>query len=169
MNSSPHIHHQNLSATGLEKEGFEETLQHLRIGRCEIEDWTRLSTRLQATLPAVEVESFRDALRIYSTRLEAHKFNLKRLGNLGIPVLKIAASHDGPNAEAAAKADTQEAGNLQQYFFVGIGCDVVLTENLWPARGLMNGTTGRVYDISWNAGVEDPPKHASAGHFNPLS
>ena len=151
-----------------EEERFKETLEHLRVGKCTVEDWILLSTRLQATLPAAEVESFKDALRIYSTKSEVYRYNMKRLRDMEIPVLKIAASHDGQNAALAAKADTQEAGNLQQYFFVGIGCQVMLTENVWSDRDLMNGSMGTVYNIVWDAGVEDPrntPPLAILVHF----
>ena len=87
---------------------------------------------------------------------------------MGIPVINIAASHDGQNAAIAAKADAQEAGNLEQYFTVGVGCQVMLTENVWTERDLVNGTMGMVYDIVWETGVEDPrntPPLAILVHF----
>ena len=49
---------------------------------------------------------------------------------MGIPVVNIAASHDGQDAVLAAEADAQEAGNLEQYFTVGVDCHVMLTENV---------------------------------------
>jgi hypothetical protein len=61
------------------------------------------SAQLQAA------ESFKDALQIYSTRLEGHEFDRKHSKDMGIPVFKMVVSHDEQNAEVPAKADTQGA------------------------------------------------------------
>ena len=56
-------------------------------------------------LTAANVESFKDALRIYSIRSEVCDYNRRRLRDIDIPVINIAASYNGQNAALAAKAD----------------------------------------------------------------
>jgi ATP-dependent exoDNAse (exonuclease V) alpha subunit len=51
----------------------------------------------------------------------------------------------------------EEAGNLHKAFPVCLGARVMLTENLWTERGLVNGALRTVRDITWAAG-DDPTK-----------
>jgi len=69
--------------------------------------------------------------------------------DLRTPVLIIKASHDGHNASTA---DTAEAGNLPAELPLCLGARVMLIENLWTERGLVNGAMGTVYNIVWRQG-----------------
>jgi hypothetical protein len=65
-------------------------------------------------------------------------------------VIKILASHQGLKA---AEASTEDAGNLHSELDISIGCRLMLVEDLWTERGLVNGAFGTVQDIVWSSGV----------------
>lgn len=61
---------------------------------------------------------------------------------------------------SADKATSEQAGNLAGQFPVCTGARLMLTQNIWPPTGLLNGAQGTVYDIGWALGADtlhDPP------------
>ncbi|KAH7014075.1 hypothetical protein B0J12DRAFT_551388, partial [Macrophomina phaseolina] len=68
------------------------------------------------------------------------------------PILSVNATHEGPLAE---KASFDQAGNLHKQFPICVGARVMLLENIWTERGLVNCALGTVDNIIWPAGTED--------------
>jgi len=71
----------------------------------------------------------------------------------GKPVLSIAAKHGG--YEEGSRPELlfdEDFKGLQSNFLVCEGARVLLTSNLWPEAGLMNGALGTVRGFIWPAG-----------------
>ncbi|XP_044717966.1 ATP-dependent DNA helicase [Hirsutella rhossiliensis] len=97
---------------------FRRALQELREVKLSIPSWNLLSSRVQSRLTQSEVDSFRAALRVYSTRA------------------RVEAKNQG---KGAGQAPSDNAGNLSNKFPVAKGARVMLTTNLWQPAGLVNG------------------------------
>ena len=142
---------------GDEQARFRQALQELREVKLSIPSWNLLSSRVQAKLTQSEVDSFRDALRVYSTKARVNEYNYEHMVHLNAPAIQVEAKNQG---KGAAQAPSDNAGNLSNKFPVAKGARVMLTINLWQPAGLVNGAQGTVYDIAWNAGADpfkDPP------------
>ena len=70
---------------------------------------------------------------------DKEEFNEERVKALGTPIAGIKSLNSD---KMAAVASTNKAGNLPNKIFLAKGCDVLLTENLWPQAGLCNGSRG---------------------------
>ncbi|EED12765.1 conserved hypothetical protein [Talaromyces stipitatus ATCC 10500] len=144
---------------------FRDALDHLRIDQLTFKDWELLCTRIQAMIPT-EAVNFKDDIRLYSKKAEVREYNHKQLRDIGNPVLRILATHQGLKAD---KASTEEAGNLHSEIHVNIGCRVMLLENIWTQCGLVNGAIGTVMDVIWHSNVTNPretPPFALLIHFD---
>ena len=136
---------------------FRAALDHLRISEMTRVDWETLVTRVCSNLTAQEQTSFDSALRIFAKKEAVAQVNHARLRGTGQPVRAIQATHDGPQAH---NASTSEAGNLEAELRLCLGARVMLLENLWTERGLVNGAMGTVRDIVWTCGsdwLSEPP------------
>lgn len=67
-------------------------------------------------------------------------------------MFKAYASHS--DEDVAAHATIQEAGNLEPFLELSIGCKLMVLENMWTERGIVNGTQCRLYDIVWSEGSQ---------------
>ncbi|KAK8912380.1 ATP-dependent DNA helicase pfh1 [Metarhizium anisopliae] len=80
---------------------FRCALEELRVHQVSQQSWQLLSTRVQNELTPNEVESFKDALRLYFRREEVRVHNHQRLRDCKQPILKIKSTHTGQGAESA--------------------------------------------------------------------
>lgn len=98
-----------------------------------------------------EAAAFDDAIRLYPTNKATREFNHASQRRSGQPVFKVLADHS--DASIAAKATAAEAGQLESYLELSIGCKLMILENIWTERGIVNGTQCRLYDIVWADGL----------------
>ena len=80
---------------GPEQARFREVLENVRIDRITTADWTLLQSRVAAHLPAAEVATFNNALRIYATKAEVNELNYRSLRDLRRPAVVVEADHEG--------------------------------------------------------------------------
>ena len=135
---------------------FRYALNELRHNTVTRTAWQTLSTRTALNLPPTEVDTFKDALHIYGKKVDVRNRNHNALRDLQTPVKEVLASHIGSGAD---KVSYEDAGNLHASLTLCIGAKVMLVENLWTERGLMNGAIGFVRELVWQED-QDPSREA---------
>ena len=83
---------------------FQDLLDRLSVGEVTLEDYNVLKTRFSTNVNRQVVESFSDAIRLFSTKEEVDSFNTYKLHNLKddsgnlVPIARIPAKHNGSGA-----------------------------------------------------------------------
>lgn len=133
---------------------FLKVLDNISNGFSTIEDYKYLSTRFSTNLTTADQESFKHAIRLFTTREEVKAYNLKKMSNMKneetnafVPVVKIPGVH--ANKESVKGSD-DDAEGLQSTLFLSEGSQIMLRSNLWVSKGLVNGTLGIVHHILYD-------------------
>lgn len=61
-----------------------------------------------------------------------------------MPIYTVPALYNYPGY---TKIKARQAGNLEKSLPLCIGCLLIITENLWTKRGIVNSTQYRLYNI----------------------
>ncbi|XP_034254728.1 uncharacterized protein LOC117653267 [Thrips palmi] len=137
---------------------FVDMLDRISLGEPTREDYELLTTRF--IYPVQDDHDFKDALRLFTTKLLVKTYNYSSLRNLKcpltdkhVPIAKITAQH---NCDIAAKGTVDDAEGLHKELFLGPQCKIMLIYNLWTSKGLCNGAIGYVEDILYREDDEPP-------------
>lgn len=114
---------------------FRSALMRLRTYSTTQEDYDLLSTRTWDNLTPIERAEFDKVLHLLPTRAAVHEINCRHLVALGKPVLCCKAKH---NHSDAKKASDDDADGLEKEILLAEGAKVMLTRNLWTAKGIFN-------------------------------
>jgi len=131
---------------------FRQALSELRNDTVTEQSWKLLLSRTRMKIGAAEGQRFTDALRIFTTNRVVDEFNHQQLRDLQVPVVSIEARHTG--SREARNASYEEAENLHRVVLLCRGAKIMLTQNIWVERGLVNGSRGVVHDMVWPVGAD---------------
>ena len=126
---------------------FRAQLKRLATGRFSRNDWESWSHRCYDRLPEEERNLFYESATLLCARKkDSTVFNLDGLRRTEQPLLVMRASHEG--GSRAASFSTNHAGGLPKNLPICKDARVILTANLWPDAGLVNGAQGTVEYIA---------------------
>ena len=134
-------------------ERFQDVLLKVADGKLSIDDANWIIEK--CSHQAMGVEEWRrrgfeeeGVIFIYGTNKQVDNQNhkiLKQLrSNKGNKIAKLNAKHTGPSARGQSSDAFQGLGHE---LYISKDAQVMLTCNIWPQRGLANGSTGLVKDI----------------------
>ena len=126
---------------------FRQLLHRLRTGHPTENDWKILLTRQPVAVS--NIDNFQDCTRLYFSNKDVARFNFIKLGELNEPIAPIKAVH---STQHAKRPNADELSGLQPLMFLARKANVMLTCNLWPAVGLVNGACGKVIDLVYKLG-----------------
>ena len=131
------------------QKSFLEHPPRARDGCLSEDDWRLLLTRAPHLQTEEEMDTFKNAKRLFYSKAEVKRYNGTKLRELRTSVLKMEASH---SSASARKASAELAQGLHRDVFLARGARVMLTRNLWSEVGLVNGIRGDDVDIVWAHG-----------------
>lgn len=143
-----------------ESNDFKALLDRLSKGTSTLSDYNVLKKRFSSEVSSDECKSFRDAIRLFTTKDEVLDFNTEVLEKLvdsttkePVPIARIPARN---NSKVASKATSDTAEGLENVLYIGKGCKVMLKKNLWTKMGLVNGAIGHVVDLLYEENSSYP-------------
>lgn len=140
---------------GPEQQKFREILGRLAEGEVTDEDWKVLSTRTLKNLPIEEQKMFNEkAIKLCAKKAACAKFNIQRIKELKAPTALVKAVNEPRGL--AARAPSNKAGNLPNVTLLAEGSKVILRNNLWKEKGLVNGAQGKIHKIIYAPGRVPP-------------
>jgi ubiquitin C-terminal hydrolase len=146
---------QSMRQDGAVNVTFRQQLKNLSIGRFSRDDWEEWSERTFDRLPAAEKQQFVEtATLLCARRKDSVDFNLLGLKRTGQPLLVIQATHEG--GARARTFPANQLGGLTKNLPVASGARIVLTANLWPDAGLVNGAQGTLQYIVFSESAGPP-------------
>ena len=130
---------------GKGQERFKETLERLRDGKFNKEDWDYFKDNCELQSPKYTEEERNavrsSAIKVCALNRDLKNHNLARIKALGQPLAKIKSDNEG---KGSGSAPAREAGNLLPDIVLAKGCRILLSTNLWQPVGLTNGAVGTV-------------------------
>ena len=140
---------ESMRQQGAENELFRSELRRLANGTITIEDWYRWEKRSFVRLPEEEQIRFHtEGVKLCGRNVDKVAFNEDGIKRCNTPILVVEAENNNSTAKKASDTDAE----LPNYVPVATGAAVVLTDNLWPDMGLINGSKGNVTHIVFEEG-----------------
>ena len=127
------VYHQ--AGEDAEQVKFRDALMRLWTYSTTQEDYDLLSTRIWDKLTPQERTEFNKVLHLLPTCATVEEVNFHHLAALGKPVLQCKIKHHHSEAK---KASDDDADGLENEILLAEGAKVMLTHNLWTAKGNLN-------------------------------
>ena len=141
---------ESMRQQGPENELFRGELRRLANGTFTIDDWRRWEERSFDRLSEEEQVRFHtEGVKLCGRNVDKVTYNEDGIKRCNTPILVIKA--DENNEDARKTSDSE--GELPRQVPVAKGAAVVLTDNLWPDMGLINGSKGTVTHIVFQEGM----------------
>lgn len=112
---------------------FVDALLHLRTYSTDEADYNMFKTRFWDNITPEERVKANNSLHLLPTRAQVEECNQKCLAELARPVVRCKGKHKSP---AAKKASDEDADGLEPEILLAEGARVMVTRNLWTAKGL---------------------------------
>ena len=134
-----------------EERKYMDILLRVRDGTTTLDDHAFFEQRFISNVP--KTPEFEKAIHLFYGNKPANKRNMQMLYELQKPIMKINATHQPASAKAASQSVAQ---NVPPQLILAVGSDIMLTKNIWPEAGLINGTFGKIWEVIYAKGAKPP-------------
>ena len=111
---------------------FRDTLANLRSYSITNDNYNLLASCFWDVLTPQNHQHFTQQIHLLPTRVSVQEMNFYQLSILNKPVVRCKAKH---NCSAAKKASEEDADGLEKEIFLAEEAHVMLTRNIWTAKG----------------------------------
>jgi len=135
---------------------FQKLLDNLSIGEITDDDYNLLTQRFCTNVSYEELKQFDGAIRLFAKKASVRDFNTRKMEELRdsegnfVPIARI------PSLNYGSGGNDEEAEGLEKTLYLAIGTQVMLKDNLWTQKGLVNGAIGTVVDLLYADGQVPP-------------